>query len=499
MAALSPDVENYTRKAPEIKNKIPLSEIGNLPLYFFEIAGELKEISGTWDPVTFYTATNAREERARFLADFKHGDAYNPNFEYANADIYNLETKREKIYELLHRVRNPELGIPNARDKGTRRLERLARAALYFKLKDDLATIDLVEGLRTRDENKIKVAMKTKYPGLTHPDGKSQDEFLLNLARESYEYHTSKEVAEQAKTQATLTPEEIELLEKPNMFSASDIKEAIEWIMDQYGILQSENNPNGFPVITDATVTSITVLDKRLGGPAVLVPSDRKMDGKTLLYTIAHEVEGHAIQSFNGQKLFGGLGGGALKVDDEMLYEGLGMRYQAEVLRELFGEETPMPLPFYTYAVKAAEDRKSFYEIFSEQVDMRLHQRLKIHPDMPLPDLSEIEERDYNTALDQAWLTTYRVMRGHADTTNPLEFAMAKDLAYLRGWAIDRQLIQNGVGYLNDSGVIASGALQLLAELDLKEEDLPIKYRNLAPEYWYKILKPKYFTSDESS
>lgn len=489
MAKVSSDVENYIRKSAEIPHKIPLSEINYLPSYLFEIADELKEVSGTWEPVSFYTATNMREEKVRFLISFKNNDVYNPNFDYRNADIPDFDGKQEKIRDLLHHVRNPETG---------RRLERLAHVALYFKLKDDLATLELVEGLKNRDEEKIKAAMKTKYPGLKRPDG-AQDEFLINLARQSYEYHTSKEAAEQAKSKAALSLEEIKFLEEPNRFGAEEIKDAIFWMLAQYGILKTPDNPDGFDVIVNDTTTSISVVDKRPGGPAVLVPQERKMDGKTLLYTIAHEVEGHAIQSVNGQRLFGGFGGGPLKIDDETLYEGLGMRYQTRVLQELFGEETPIPLPFYTYAVAAAEKGESFYEIFCQQVDMRLHQSLKIRPDMPLPEPVEVETKIYEKALDDAWLTTYRVMRGHTDTTNRERFAMAKDLAYLRGWAIDGQLIQNGAGYLNDSGIIASGALQLLAELDIKEEDLPIKYRNLAPEYWHKVLKSPYFQSNEPS
>lgn len=82
-------------------------------------------------------------------------------------------------------------------------------------------------------------------------------------------------------------------------------------------------------------------------------------------------------------------------------------------------------------------------------------------------------------------------MRGHIDTTNNSSFAMAKDLCYIRGWLLDRQLREKGLGHLNEAAIIARGGLQLLAEFRLSESDLPLPYRDVATKYWQKVLKPQ--------
>jgi hypothetical protein len=83
-------------------------------------------------------------------------------------------------------------------------------------------------------------------------------------------------------------------------------------------------------------------------------------------------------------------------------------------------------------------------------------------------------------------------MRGHIDTSNKAKFAMAKDLAYFRGWLMDKQLRENDLGAVNESAVIASNALPLIAHFHIEEKDLPHPFLNLARKYWEEILKPKY-------
>ena len=61
---------------------------------------------------------------------------------------------------------------------------------------------------------------------------------------------------------------------------------------------------------------------------------------------------------------------------------------------------------------------KSFSEIFQGQLEMRLRESLNIALTEPAPQRSNIPEKILQKAMDQAWMTTFRAMRGHVDTSN---------------------------------------------------------------------------------
>ena len=61
---------------------------------------------------------------------------------------------------------------------------------------------------------------------------------------------------------------------------------------------------SGFAVTVDEKTTSIDVRDKSAKGPTVFIPKQKKMNGIELLKLIGHEIEGHARQSINGERLF---------------------------------------------------------------------------------------------------------------------------------------------------------------------------------------------------
>ena len=82
-------------------------------------------------------------------------------------------------------------------------------------------------------------------------------------------------------------------------------------------------------------------------------------------------------------------------------------------------------------------------------------------------------------------------MRGHTDTSNKKKFAMAKDLSYLRGYMMDKQLVDNDLGMINEEGVISSGALAMLAELNIEEKDIPVKHQDLDIKYFNEVLLPQ--------
>lgn len=496
---LSPDVANYIGKKgtihlerKPIDHELQLPTIDKLPKELVVIAEKIAHISGTWNPVEIYTAdpSSIESEKKKIFNAYDNGEEYNPTLTYSYAKSLDLRDARTKLVEQLHVLRN--FGIHKKskwkfwdKDKlpGKQTMDRttrIFRSALYFKIKDDLATCDLVEGIKKGDEDKISTALKQKYPGT--------DQSLYDLAVEGLTSQIfNNKSADNSK--GVLTDDEVEYLEELT-FNAQDIKSAFEWTLSQYGILYTESNRSGFKVKIDKSTTSIDVRDKSANGPTIFIPEGRVMSGARLLAIIAHEIEGHARQSINGELLFK-IGGGKLKIDNEQLYEGLGMRYETNIEKRLFGINNSAPEPYFVFGTKMAEEGNSFFKIFQNQVELRLRVKLKIPLGQDLPPLNEIDSEVLTKAKNSAWLITYRVMRGHLDMSNKKKFAMSKDLGYLRGYQMDSQLVNNGLGYINEEGVIASGALALLAEFNLSEKNLPIPFKDLATKYWLEVLKPR--------
>lgn len=480
---LAPDVQNFLAKEQSIKeakkpiaDKMALPTIEGLPKPLVEISEKIADISGSWNPVEIYTAdaSSIDEERGKVFAALDTNTEYNPKLTYSYANTLDLTQARKELDETMHKLRQQKI------DKKDR-ASRLFRAALYFKIKDDLATCDLVEGIKAKDEDKISVALKQKYPGT--------DPTLMSLAQVTYEQEAREGEAKNKEGQGLLSDAQKDYI-KGLEFDAPKIKDAFEYALKEYNILWSDSNPDGFKVKIDKNATSIDVRDKSANGPTIFIPEDRKMNGKTLLGLISHEIERHAVQSVNGWRLFR-VGGGRLKIDNEQLYEGLGLRGETDSDKELFGVEGSTPRPYYPLAVKMAEDGASFFKIFKDQFEKRLHVVLKVPHDKALPQLSTLEQKTIDTAKRNAWLTTYRVMRGHTDMSNKKKYAMAKDLGYMRGYQIDHQLLKNDRGHLNEAAVIASGGLQMLAEFNISPNTLPIPFKNVTKQYCMEVLLPQ--------
>ena len=161
------------------------------------------------------------------------------------------------------------------------------------------------------------------------------------------------------------------------------------------------------------------------------------MNGIELLKLIGHEIEGHARQSINGERLFL-IGGGSLKVDDETLYEGLAKRNDDQLSQSLFGTEEGIPIPHYTYAGPRRNARKVIFRNFSGPTRNEITGVIEYSVDRTCSPAFQYSGKILQKAMDQAWMTTFRVMRGHVDTSNKRAFAMTKDLSYLQGWLLDR-------------------------------------------------------------
>ena len=206
-------------------------------------------------------------------------------------------------------------------------------------------------------------------------------------------------------------------------------------------------------------------------------------------WLIAHEIEGHARQAINGERLFG-VRGGALRRDDETLYEGLAMRNEFAFREKYFGKVNADidELYYYVFAVHQAEKGKSFREIFDDQLERWLRAALTLPYGKSLPSAASIDPAILRKARSRAWRVTYRVMRGHADTSNRVPFAMPKDLSYLRGWLMDCELSRMGHAHLNEAAIVSVAGLEPLMEMELSPEDLPLPFTDIAPQYARMLL-----------
>lgn len=476
-------------------------KLEKIPRELVEIAEEVGKISGTWNPVEIYTPDKESIDQGKeqiFEAHDK-GQEYNPVLTYNHLQSLNLHHSKHHLEKLLLKLKHLEddkkswLPIHHEEKIHLDHASNLFRTALEYKIQDDLATIELSEGLKMKNEKHIKHALKKKYPGTNST--------LIKLAEKEFQRLTR--MGEQKENKpptgaGELTTEEVAWLSDRKV-TPGEVAEAFRWALSQYGILRTAKNQRGFQVKIDPQTTAIDVRSKSPEGPVIFIPQDRKKPISTykLIGLIAHEVEGHARQDVNGEELMF-LGGGRLKIDNEELYEGLGLRYEHKILKKLFGLEITAPAPYYTFATAMAENGASFYEIFCDQIETRIRVKLKKSIEETVPLLSTFPSEDAHKIKRQAWMSTYRVMRGHIDMSNKTKFAMAKDLGYLRGYQMDQQLVDNELGHLNELGIIAAGALALLSEIKIKPEQMPLQFQDIASQYYYEVLKPQYLDFSKS-
>ncbi len=469
-----PEISAYMRRHLHVE-KVDVPRLEELPGLLRDITTELPGITGTWNPVEIYTADPKalRDERQKFLTAFARGRAYQPHLTYAYAESFQLGDSRKRLENMLKELRAFE---PSTR------AEKLVKLMLHYKLKDDIATCGLVEGLQEKDDRKTAAALQYKYPGV--------DPLVLGIAEQDWRRRaTAEALKEKAKSkrlsEGALTRDERAYLENL-MFDAPAIKEAFEWALERYGMLRREEGGKGFTVIVDRRATAMDVRDKSAQGPAVFIPEQSKESGETLLALMAHEIEGHARQSWNGENFFI-FGGGPMKVDEETLYEGLAMRYENDFWERYYGTESiHRNLDYYVFGVKKAEEGGTFADVFADQLERRLQAAAMVHGVTAAK--VKASPPDYDRALSSAWGVTYRVMRGHTDMGNPHHFAMSKDLAYFRGWLLDQQLHAFGHGHINEASICSIGQLRVLAEFNIDESHLPAPYKDVTSQYLQLLL-----------
>ena len=470
----SPEVKRYVDAVTGAigANRAELASVlSDVPAELNEIVESLERLTGTWNPVELYTADNMSEQKAAFIEAYKRGEEYVPTFDYADAASFDVEAARPMLAAL--RSRAMDVSTNNDRD-------RLARIALIAKIDDDLATCDIAEGMKTGSDALVKRGCWAKYPG--------GDAELTAFATETFAQLLSSPPPD---VPSLLNEEEKSYLKNRKM-SPDEQAEAFAWALKKLGIYRDPGaDGDGFQVIKDPKATALDVRDKSKRGATVVIPIDRDgdMTADELCALIEHEIGAHARQAVNGKRLFK-LGAGALRKDDETLYEGLAIRYEWDFMEKQFGNvRHDMDLStLYVFAVDIAEKGGTFRDVFEDQLERRIRLKWEIPVDRPVPAKEGMDEKEYNECLGKAWRTTYRVMRGHTDATNKEGFAMAKDLAYLRGWLMDRQLLEAGQGHANEAAIMSAEGLRSLAAMRFTPEDVPVKYQPIGEEYMRMLL-----------
>ncbi|MCB9651119.1 MAG: DUF1704 domain-containing protein [Deltaproteobacteria bacterium] len=456
----------------------------DLPMPFVEALERLPALTARFNPVELYTADDVAALKERFLDDYKAGIRENPRFEYTQgvaklrASLARDGTSPEAIKAELTELRAKIAAHPVAEGDD---LAGLMKQAVLRKLDDDLSTVLLLEGLEGREEGKVKAALTTKY-------GAGVDDALYDAAKVVFGYlvetqaHASEgkkaKEGEAAPVQGNLPPALSAHLSKGESMSAAEFKDAVDWMLGRYYAAYEAKSGHAFPaalkyrVELDDSYSAIDVRDKSSDGPVIGIP-DKARSPKKYLELLRHEIDMHARQSMNGHFMFG-FAGGALKVDEETWYEGLAKHNEIELMREMFGDDSQPTMPYFTFAIRMAEEGKSFLEVFDAMAKLRM-----------AAGSSE------KLALSNAWNATYRVFRGHIDTANPDAYAMPKDQAYLRGWMLQAQLSERGLSHLNEAGIGPLDGPELLSRFDFGPEDLMFPDVNLTQAWFEEVLRPK--------
>ncbi|PIP65499.1 hypothetical protein COU77_04250 [Candidatus Peregrinibacteria bacterium CG10_big_fil_rev_8_21_14_0_10_49_16] len=470
-----PDVlRTYLQEEPVSEERLPRKVEYSPPVQ--EVLDEFLRLSH-WNPVEVVTPTKAsrdREQKAFFHA-YKKEEVYEPCFDYVCAE-YDVLVQRSTLEKVQRTV--SDIATQSAQ-------ESIICQALQLAIEDQLATCTLIEALQdttttlVQREERIRDVFDMKYPPvdpLLAEDAKGEYRRLQQGSSDTFQKELSEvEVAQLESTDV--------------MYNADDIRNALEWVLQSYGLLQQEPGDGKFTVSICDEVTSIDVRPYDSGGPVILIPRGRKVTGKQLLRLCVHEIEGHVLQYANAQSVLGDAHR-VFTLSDETFQEGLALFREDAFLQNFFGEDR-RPLPFYILAVTFIEDGqeedKSFSAVFRQQVNLLRNIDSSVWP-MFFSQWDENISHEENCLL-QAWLNTYRVMRGHVDMRNPLRFANRKDVAYFRGMRWVELLERLRRTSVVEGAVASTDVFHLLAPFALQEADLAYPFQMRTGQYARLLLR----------
>lgn len=361
--------------------------------------GYVKEAISTLNPVEVVTPTNLEVEKKRWITLAKAGIFENPIFLYNAKLLDDTIAKRQTLYNLEEEL----LAIE---PKESNIAMHFVWDCAYSALQDGISTVELADAIKDGNDFRAGTEVKKKYgePEIEEIEA-AKVAVSVNLGRGDLE---ARDV--DFDPPISLTNREL-LTSKDHELDASKIKEMFTWAMDQYGT-------NPWPVEILESCSAIDVRDKSsLGHPIIAVPKKRRVTGLKLAELIGHEIECHWRGSVNAELI------GALKCDDEYVYEGIAVLKDKAFSKKYCGT-IHKNAAYYMLAINAALKGKSFKDTAEHIFDL-------------IPGSIE-------TKATKAWGFTYRAYRGITNPENPHGYAFTKERAYFEGWRYAIKLENEG-------------------------------------------------------
>lgn len=422
--------------------------LNQVPKKLADAMAELEETIGDINPVELVTPINAQEEQELWLALAATRRLIEPQFEYdldALARVMGRDTELWEVYRRLLDVKNSLVC-----DEDT-----LVWRLAMNRAEDALRTLDLATAIFTQDDMDAKRVVLKKYG---RPD---QD--LVTYAWDQVE--TLRERKPMNRAPSKISENDSRMLCR-RKFTAEEIQFWFQRALEIYGLPY-------WQVVVDKHARAIDVRDKALHGPAIVIPEDREVNGLKLLELIGHEIECHVRDSANGVALLNRLGGGRLKTDNEVLYEGHAKVMDSEFSRDYTSRLVTTPSPYYVLAMKWALDGNSFSTVADK-----------------LQNLILSTGEDPEKALRTTWTTTYRVFRGCTHCENQYGYAFTKDKAYLEGYIYAMQLEHAKLGHWLEIGILSPEELiRVAGVVKFSGKELPHPYMDAVSAIAHELLE----------
>lgn len=410
--------------------KISISEIKEVAEGYSEIRERIRKAIATINPVELVTPKNLTEEKEKWINWAKAGFFDYPQFHYDKGKLKDTVKKSVELNELKFDL----LGI-----KRNSAAESFVFNLLYTAVSDAIVSVKLADAILRHDDEAARIAVLRKY-------GRTEEANLWFAHENAEEIQRRGEMSLPSSDQMVFAEEDFKLLNEAELRSG-EIKRMFEWAMNEYGTKFK------WPVEIIEDCSAIDVRDKSaFGHPIIAVPLDRKVSGFKMAELIGHEIECHWRNSINAELI------GALKGDDELVYEGLAKTKDNRFNRIYLGKDE-YPVPYYILTQEMAMRGMGFAETARDIYKM-------------LP--TSIKNREA-----KAWLYTYRTFRGVSDTRNPQCYAFTKDRAYFEGIIYANELKMRGLEDYLSFGTLRKGQLEDLISLtepsDIKKSVLADK------------------------
>lgn len=388
-------------------------------------AKQLTDAAMSLNPVELVTPVNLVQAKELWIDQAEKGSFTNPVFEYDHEKLIDAVAAGRQVASAARTLR--QICIPHTN------VDSVILEILQHRINDALLTANIAASIQLGNDAATTQYVQRKY-GI--PD-QMQVLACQRIARKLEE--TPDDIvprisaAERAKLEA-------------ETHNAASICAAFSDVIKRHEI------DNWDVIITDQA-SSIDVRNKTsTGRPQVVIPTTREVNGFQLAKLIGHEIECHLCDSVNAEIVLNELLDRTplavlvpllAKSDDETLYEG-----HAKYTDVSIGGPQAAPAPYYTIAIDLALSGKSFAEIGEYIYALRLE-----------------DGSSPKAALNGAWTTTFRVMRGATDTSGG--YAFTKDYAYFAGYHIAREIAARAP-YLLDYATMTLDEILALESINVR-------------------------------